>query len=807
MKRKGLVSGIMGMFLLGAVLSQAAYFPENDSRSGGMKNQVLLYTLNPTSWGVQSRMPWVSADGNTLYFSEGGYSVEKIWYSTKSAGVWQGAVPVNDLNIKGYSSKSPCLSPDGNRIYFTSSRPVGSPYNLSGGIWRIFTATRNVSGGWNTPYYLNVDAVSGVNVTVRNDGHDFGVSISRDGNTLYFNSSRSGGYGGYDIWYSKKNTDGKWTAAVNAGSPINTASSEASGVCVSNNEKTMIFASDKTTNRIYGTDTWNLYKAIRSSTTQPWSTAVASQIGGISPVTAGSSSWGVSYPCLSSDDSTLFYSDNGPFYWYGDGFSVFYSRYTNGNWTLGTNIGRAINNLIWKDTEDFLPYVAYVNATTGQPQDWMFDSFLFLALSGASTQNRYDVGPCYKDDWLTYLDSIFYPARQLHKLDEVVGSVKTTLNQPSYKVKMSVMIPKPVSTVTNFGDVDGDNISENLSSRTNRLKVCQWYINDFYGRWTSANFQNIELTSLYWLDEYLGSETTLVKQVADAVHAKGLKFEWIPYYSADYNRWASSGFDFVEYQPNYAWLSQSDPSRFASAASRARTYGMGIELELDYRPMTDGMNFRAYLDNGTAAKEGYMNNCLLGCYQDVAVVKSLCYASAPYARDAYDNLYQFLKEEYPTPVSVGKTYTYSTAPNTSYPDTGNTELNDYYFLPDTNYTNRVVGFANVNPSITFDLASVCQVEKVYGHYGCITAWGVYYPAQMKVEVSNNGTTWTLAGTSSVHPNPDTDLTQGDMLVKFAPKTGRYVKITLTQGGTWIWVDEMQVYGTYNFTGVDDWAIF
>jgi hypothetical protein len=807
MKRKGLGLWLTGVFLAATVLSQAAYLPQGDSRSGGMDNQVLLYTLNPPGGNIRSRMPWVSGDGNSLYFGAKGYGIEEIWYSTKSAGVWQGAVPLVDLNSTGYSSMSPCLSPDGNQIYFTSTRPVGSPYNLTGGRWRIFTATRKVSGGWNTPYYLNVDAVSGTNVTVQNDGHDFGVSISRDGKTLYFNSSRSGGYGGYDIWYSKKSSNGQWTAAVNAGATINTASSEQSGVCVSNDEKTMIFSSNQVAKRIYGTDTWNFYKAIRSSTTALWSTASVTQVGGISPVVSGSTSWGVSWPCISSDDSTLYYSDGGTFYWFGDAYDIFFSNYTNGNWTAGKNIGRAINNLIWCETEDFLPYVAYVNATTGKPTDWMFDSYLFLALSGASTQNRYDVGPCYKDDWVSYLDSIFYPARQLHKLDEVVDSVKTTLNQPGYKVKMSVMIPKPVSSVTNFGDVDGDGISENLSTVANRVKVCQWYINDFYSRWTAANFQNIELTSLYWLDEYLGSETTVVKQVATAVHNKGLKFEWIPYYSSDYYRWSSAGFDFTELQPNYAWLSQSDPSRFASNASRAKSYTMGIELEMDYRPLTDGMNLRAYLDNGTNSMQGYMYNCLIGCYQDVAAIKNFCYATTPYGRDAYDGIYQFLKEKYPTPVSVGKSYSYSTAPNSSYPDTSFSKLTDYYYLPDSTYMSRVVGFANVNPSITFDLASVCQVEKVYGHFGCVTSWGVYYPSQMKVEVSNNNSTWTTVGTTSVHPSPGTDLTQGDMLVKFTPTTGRYVKVTLTNGGTWIWVDEMQVYGTYNFTEIDDWRLF
>jgi outer membrane protein OmpA-like peptidoglycan-associated protein len=47
-------------------------------------------------------------------------------------------------------------------------------------------------------------------------------SVSADGNELYFVSDRKGGVGGYDIWYSKKDSLGRWTRAVNVGKPINT---------------------------------------------------------------------------------------------------------------------------------------------------------------------------------------------------------------------------------------------------------------------------------------------------------------------------------------------------------------------------------------------------------------------------------------------------------------------------------------------------------------------------------------------------------------------------------------------------------
>ncbi len=46
--------------------------------------------------------------------------------------------------------------------------------------------------------------------------------ISKDGNTLYFSSQGHDGIGGYDIYYSTKDANGKWGNPVNLGYPVNT---------------------------------------------------------------------------------------------------------------------------------------------------------------------------------------------------------------------------------------------------------------------------------------------------------------------------------------------------------------------------------------------------------------------------------------------------------------------------------------------------------------------------------------------------------------------------------------------------------
>ncbi len=59
------------------------------------------------------------------------------------------------------------------------------------------------------------------------EGFNYGhVTVSPDGNTLYFISNMNGGYGGNDIWKISKKDDGEWGIPVNLGDEINTPENE-----------------------------------------------------------------------------------------------------------------------------------------------------------------------------------------------------------------------------------------------------------------------------------------------------------------------------------------------------------------------------------------------------------------------------------------------------------------------------------------------------------------------------------------------------------------------------------------------------
>jgi peptidoglycan-associated lipoprotein len=103
------------------------------------------------------------------------------------------------------------FSTSGNTMYFTRCR-----YDKTVEKGAEIFSTTQLSGLWGDPVKLNIgkDSLMAAHATV-----------SADGNSLYFVSDRPGGYGGKDIWYTKKNGDA-WDIPVNAGPQINTTGDE-----------------------------------------------------------------------------------------------------------------------------------------------------------------------------------------------------------------------------------------------------------------------------------------------------------------------------------------------------------------------------------------------------------------------------------------------------------------------------------------------------------------------------------------------------------------------------------------------------
>ncbi len=79
---------------------------------------------------------------------------------------------------------------------------------------RIFE-TRFENGQWSKPVPLG-------GLINRSSSDSKQPAISPGGDTLYFASNRSGGYGGFDIWMCTKQEQGQWSSPVNLGKSVNT---------------------------------------------------------------------------------------------------------------------------------------------------------------------------------------------------------------------------------------------------------------------------------------------------------------------------------------------------------------------------------------------------------------------------------------------------------------------------------------------------------------------------------------------------------------------------------------------------------
>ncbi|MBU0487887.1 MAG: OmpA family protein [Bacteroidetes bacterium] len=178
--------------------------------------------------------PVVATDESFLLFTsrrEGGVSedrdkegkfYEDIWISRKDAdGNWgQAELFDKKINTDGHEAII-SISNDGKQIF------------LYRGDEDIYTSTRE-GDAWTTPVKLPP--------TINTKGWETHASLSPDGNTLYFTSNRPGGYGGRDIYLSKKQANGTWGKAANLGPEINTNLDEESP-CILADGITLYFSS------------------------------------------------------------------------------------------------------------------------------------------------------------------------------------------------------------------------------------------------------------------------------------------------------------------------------------------------------------------------------------------------------------------------------------------------------------------------------------------------------------------------------------------------------------------------------------
>jgi outer membrane protein OmpA-like peptidoglycan-associated protein len=147
------------------------------------------------------------------------------------------------------------------------------------------------------------DEATNLGPVVNGPDSDFGPIVTADGNALYFTSDREGGFGGQDIWVSRR-VNGQWSTPVNLGDQINTKYNEGPDT-LSVDERVMFFTRcDKEVNK-GNPGTCDIYTATWDETAQQWTGAAMLGSGVNSRYNDANAS-------LSYDASTLYFCSDRP---------------------------------------------------------------------------------------------------------------------------------------------------------------------------------------------------------------------------------------------------------------------------------------------------------------------------------------------------------------------------------------------------------------------------------------------------------------------------------------------------------------
>ena len=158
----------------------------------------------------------ISADGKQIFIYKNDVRDKNarggdVFVSKVNSGKWKTPEPIGKPIASSYWEGGACVSPDGKKYFFSSERTGGF-----GGsdIWMVERIGKKL---WGKPENLGAE----VNSTF----DEAGMFLAPDGKTLFFCSNGPGSMGSYDV-FKTVFENGKWSAPVNVGYPINSAAKE-----------------------------------------------------------------------------------------------------------------------------------------------------------------------------------------------------------------------------------------------------------------------------------------------------------------------------------------------------------------------------------------------------------------------------------------------------------------------------------------------------------------------------------------------------------------------------------------------------
>ena len=203
-----------------------------------LNENVVIKNLRSINTEANEYAPAITGNGKILYFTSTRPNLfsskigdESIWYSAKDGDDW--GVPMNlrfPTDGKWHQGTT-AIQPDGQYVYFA-----------------LQTEGRNDGYGNFDLYYSKLEGTKwadpkNLGEFVNSSYWDHNPTISSDGRTLIFASNRPGGFGGTDLWITKKDDNGNWSRPLNLGSNINSSSDEMAPFIALDN-KTLYFSSN-----------------------------------------------------------------------------------------------------------------------------------------------------------------------------------------------------------------------------------------------------------------------------------------------------------------------------------------------------------------------------------------------------------------------------------------------------------------------------------------------------------------------------------------------------------------------------------
>lgn len=152
----------------------------------------------------------LSADGQQLFVYRDDWGDGNLYTSELTSSGWSPLQPLSSyINTRSRETHA-SVTPDGQLLYFTSDR---EEEGAKGGM-DIYYSRKLPNGEWGKATNL------GEQINTPYD--EEACFIHPDSKTLFFSSKGHTSIGGFDIFFSVKGDDGKWSTPRNVGYPVNT---------------------------------------------------------------------------------------------------------------------------------------------------------------------------------------------------------------------------------------------------------------------------------------------------------------------------------------------------------------------------------------------------------------------------------------------------------------------------------------------------------------------------------------------------------------------------------------------------------